>query len=288
MVRQEPRALERGQLRPVAACARASARRVSRRRRAQRVRPFRRALPRGDRRRRAARSQSARRVLRAGAARPRDPRCALPAPADVLLRGGPGQLRRSRAGRARAGSRGIRHRRVPCPAAAGGLDRRAAHGRARRHHRRPPEASERWPAGVARGGRGDVRPHLVQAQSGRQGRRGRRAADRDRGGAGRERAAVPRLARRQRAVRRPREPAGAAGADERGAAAREAGGGDRLHRAADQPQARARARRFAGVEGDTGDRRRVRRRSRRFSAERGRSVIPACRRRCAKGSTSRS
>ena len=129
-----------------------------------------------------------------------------------------------------------------------------------------PRAGERRPARVARRGRGDVRPHLVQAESRREGRRGRRAADRDRGGAGRERDAVPCLARRQRAVRRSRRAAGAARPDERPAAAGEARGGDRLHRAADQPQARARARRLRRVAYDAGDRRRIGRGPRRLPA----------------------
>ena len=115
---------------------------------------------------------------------------------------------------------------------------------------------------------------LVQAEGRRERRRGRRAARRrsprcwTRSG-GR----LPRLARRQRAVRRPRRAAGAARADERAAAARAARRRDRLHRAADQPQARARARRLRGVAHDAGDRRRVGRGPRRLPAREGARLL---------------
>ena len=162
--------LERGQLRPAAARARARAGRLSRRRYAHRVRALRRALPRGDRRGRAARSQPAGRVLRPGAARPRDPRRAVPAPADVVPGGDPGQLRRDRPGRAGAGPGGLRHRRLPRAASPGGIDCGTAHGGARRRHRRSSAAGERRPPRVARRGGRDLRPHLVQAEGRREGR----------------------------------------------------------------------------------------------------------------------
>ena len=76
--------------------------------------------------------------VRSRAARPRYPRRALPAAAYVVLRGGAGQLGRRRDRRARPDLSGVRHRRISRTAPTGGVDRGAAHGRARRRDRRLP------------------------------------------------------------------------------------------------------------------------------------------------------
>ena len=54
---------------------------------------------------------------------------------------------------------------------AGGEHRRPPHGRSGRHDRRPSARGRRRLAGIARGGRGGLWPHLLQAQGRRRGRR---------------------------------------------------------------------------------------------------------------------
>ena len=90
----------------------------------------------------AARLESTRRVLRPGAARPRDPRCAVPAVSDVVLRGDPGKLRGHCRSGAHAGARRLRHRYVPRALAAGGHDRGAPYRRTRGRDRRPSAAGQ--------------------------------------------------------------------------------------------------------------------------------------------------
>ena len=112
---------------------------------------------------------------------------------------------------------GLRPRRLPGRAAAGGTHRRSPHrGPGRPDHRRRPERTRgRRPARDAGRGGVHLRPPLVQAQGGRQRRRRRGAAAAHRLGARPHRWRLPQHAGRQRAVRQHRRRAAAVAAHAR-------------------------------------------------------------------------
>ena len=211
MVRQEPGAVEREQFRSVAAGASARGRRLHGRRRANGIRPFRRALRRADRGRRDAAASmrwwpiSARRkstapfstrfVASLGCSFYDGMRDNL-AGIDPALLGGTCPISpsfdmpRFLAQLTPADTIAARH-------TVGLVDVIGGH----------PGQVERWLAGIAGGSRRGLRPPLFQAQGRRQPRRRPGATDRDCRRARPHRRALFRLARRQRTVRRYRRAA---------------------------------------------------------------------------------
>ncbi|CAA9414753.1 MAG: hypothetical protein AVDCRST_MAG51-1629, partial [uncultured Ramlibacter sp.] len=236
VVRQEPGAEQRGQLRPASLRARRCAGPVPGWRQHHRVRPLHQSLPHPDRALRCIGAERPGGQLRAGADRPGRDRCAGPCLAPTLSGARARQQCRPGADPAVPGPGRLRLRRLPARPAAGHLDRCPAHGRAGRSHHAcgAVAAGRRRPARDPRGGGNRLWPSLVQAEGGWRRRRRRRSPDPHRRGAGPVRAGLPRQPGRQRAVRRRRRGAGPVAAHERGAAFGHPLSRHRLHRAADQ------------------------------------------------------